>query len=129
MIYLDTSVVLAQLLTEQRRPPAEFWDATLISSRLLEYEVYIVLQGYGLAASHADDARDLIARVALLEMIPEVLERARTPFPVPLRTLDALHLASIDFLREQRQEVQLASYDQRLITAAKRLGINLIALA
>ncbi len=47
---------------------------------------------------------------------------------MPVRTLDALHLASIDFLRVRGQTVELASYDDRLITAARRLGIPIAAL-
>jgi hypothetical protein len=39
VIYLDTSVVLAQLLAEDRRPPAALWTEVLVSSRLLEYEL------------------------------------------------------------------------------------------
>ena len=39
------------------------------------------------------------------------------------RTLDALHLASIEFLRGQRQEVTLASYDLRMLAVARKLGI------
>ena len=35
MIYLDTSVALAWLLTEDRQPSASFRDGTLVSSRLL----------------------------------------------------------------------------------------------
>ena len=38
MIYVDTSVALAHLFAEDRRPPASFWTETLVSSRLLEYE-------------------------------------------------------------------------------------------
>ena len=41
----------------------------------------------------------------------------------PVRTIDALHLASIEFLRAQRQEVSLASYDVRMIDAARKFGI------
>ena len=40
-----------------------------------------------------------------------------------MRTFNALHLASIEFLREQRQKVTLASYDVRLLAAARKLGI------
>jgi hypothetical protein len=43
--------------------------------------------------------------------------------PSPVRTLDALHLASIEFLRAQQVEVELASYDQRQIGVARRLSI------
>ena len=67
-------------------------------------------------------------RVPLLELAPPVLVRALEPFPVPVRTLDALHLASMDFLRTHGQTVRLASYDERLLTVARRLDIDVYAL-
>ena len=57
-----------------------------------------------------------------------MLERALEPFPAPVRTLDALHLASIEFLRSHAQPVALASYDERMVTAARALKIGLFAL-
>ncbi len=65
----------------------------------------------------------MIGRVALVEMVGPVLTRALQPFPVPVRTLDAIHLAAIEFIRAQKQSVQLASYDERLLAAARLLGI------
>jgi hypothetical protein len=65
----------------------------------------------------------LIGRVALIELAPPVLERALAPFPVALRTLDALHLSSIEFLRARGQEIELASYDDRLVAGARALGV------
>jgi hypothetical protein len=50
------------------------------------------------------------------------------PFPVPVRTLDCLHLATIEFIRGQGEPVDLASYDDRLLAAARALGIALSAL-
>jgi hypothetical protein len=47
---------------------------------------------------------------------------------VPVRTLDALHLASVEFLRGRGQTVELASYDDRLGAAAHAMGIPLLAL-
>ena len=61
-------------------------------------------------------------------MVPNVLARALEPFPSPVRTLDALHLASIEFLRGQGQAIQLASYDDRLNVAAKALGVPIAPL-
>lgn len=61
--------------------------------------------------------------VALIELSPPALARALEPFPRSVRTLDALHLASIEFLRSQRQTVRLASYDDRLLEAARALRI------
>ena len=72
--------------------------------------------------------RALVGRVALIELTPPVLARALEPFPKPVRTLDALHLASIDFLRKQGQTVTLASYDSRLIDAARALRIPIYKL-
>ena len=59
----------------------------------------------------------------MIEMIGPVLTRALQPFPVPVRTLDAIHLAAVEFVRGQKQSVQLASYDERLLAAARLLGI------
>ena len=102
MIYVDTSVVLAELLAEDRHPPEEFWSETLVSSRLLEYEIWTHLHALALVDSHGDAGRALIFQVALLEMVSPVLARALEPFPRGVRTLDALHLASIDFLRSRQ---------------------------
>ena len=123
MIYLDTSVALAQLLSEDRRPPDELWGSTVVSSRLLEYELWTRLHARGLAKSHGDLARGLIARVALVELVPPVLVRALEAFAVPVRTLDAIHLASAHFLITQRQHVELASYDDRMTEAAEALDL------
>lgn len=128
MIYLDTSVAVAHLLAEDRHPPDALWSHPLASSRLLEYELWTRLHGRGLGASHGEAARLLLERIAFLELVPTVLARALEPFPVPVRTLDALHLASIEFLRGRGQTLELASYDERLTRAARTLGIPVATL-
>lgn len=124
MIYLDTSVALAQLLAEDRRPPAELWAETLVSSRLLEYELWVRLHARGLAATHGESARTLLSGLAFVELVPQVLRRALEPFERPVRTLDALHLASAFFLADQGHDLQVASYDGRLLEAAASLGLS-----
>jgi uncharacterized protein len=128
VIYVDTSVALAQLLAEDRVPPARLWKESLVSSRLLEYEVWTRIHARRLAQSHDELARLLIGRLALLELAPPVLARALEPFPTHVRTLDALHLASMEFLRERGQKVRLASYDSRMLEAARRLKIPIYSL-
>ena len=123
MIYLDTSVALAQLLAEDRLPDPSVWQEVLVSSRLLEYELWTRVHARRLTDSHSEAVRLLLGRLAFLELAPPVLKRALEPFPIPVRTLDALHLASIEFLREQGQEVSLATYDARLSEAARTLDI------
>ena len=126
MIYLDTSVALAQLLAEDRCPPESLWREALVSSRLLEYEVWNRVNALGLGESHGEAVHALIGRLALLELVPPVLARALQPFPVAVRTLDALHLASVHFLQDQGQQVALASYDTRLNQAARSMEIELV---
>jgi hypothetical protein len=128
MIYLDTSVALAQLWAEDRVPPAALWQAPLIASRLLEYELWNRIHAHGLVRSHGEEARALIGHVALIELAPVVLARALEPFPIPVRTLDALHLASLEFLRSRGQRIELASYDEQMLAAARLLGVPLFAL-
>jgi hypothetical protein len=123
VIYVETSVVLAQLLAEDRVPPATLWEQPLISSRLTEYEVWTRVHGRKLGKSHGEQVRLIIGRLALLELTPVVLTRALEPFPVQVRTLDALHLASLEFLRANGQRVELASYDARLLKAARALHL------
>jgi predicted nucleic acid-binding protein len=129
VIYLDSSVVLAQLLAEDRYPEPTFWqEGPFVASRLLEYEVWNRVNARGLGPSHADDLRALLARLSFLELETPVLARALEPFPVPVRTLDALHLASIAFLQGLGQRPTLATYDSRLAEAANALGIPLVVL-
>lgn len=128
MIYLDTSVALAHLLGEDRAPPATLWNEVLVSSRLLQYELWTRIHARKLASSHGEAVRALLGRVALLELAPPVLARALDPFPVSVRTLDALHLASIEFLRSEGQTIELATYDERLLAAAQALDVEVFAL-
>ncbi len=128
MIYLDSSVALAHILDVARTPPDSLWREALVASRLLEYEVWNRLNARGLGRSHAEEARALMARVAMIELSPLVLGRALEPFPAPVRTLDALHLASLDFLRSRGQSVELATYDDRMAETARAMRIPLTQL-
>lgn len=128
MRYLDSSVVLAELFVEKRRPPEILWKDSLVSSRLLVYEVWAKLHARGLGGELGEQARSLIASLALLEMEPSVLARALEPFPRPIRALDAMHLATADFLRSGGADVSVASYDARMRGAASEMGFELYVL-
>ena len=121
-------MALAQLLAEDQRPPTWLWGETLVASRLLEYELWTRLHARKLANSHAEAAHGFIGPLAWLELSPPVLSRALEPFPKPVRTLDALHLASLDYLRRNGQPIDLASYDRRMRVAAEAMGIHAVDL-
>ncbi len=125
MIYLDTSVALAELFAEDRRPPEALWREPLVSSRLLEYELWTRVNARGAARSHGDAVREILGRVSFVELVPTVMARAVEPFPAPVRTLDALHLAAVHYLAVHGQNVALATYDERMRACAVRLGFEL----
>lgn len=127
MTYVDTSVILAAVLAEDRIPPSGFWEEELAASRLAEYEVHVRLHARGAGAASFESAWNLFQGFEWLEMTPRVLARALEPFPrgLPLRTLDALHLTSALYLRAQGIPVNFASYDLRLRMAAEKLGLEL----
>ena len=116
------------MFREPRSPPAAVWEEDLASSRLLEYEVWNRLNAYGVLASHGDRAQARLARVNLTALSEAALARALEPFPIAVRTLDALHLATMDFLRDRGDTVELASYDNRLLAAAAALGFRAAGL-
>ena len=125
MIYIDASVALAHILVEDRHPPDRLWDEVLVSSRLLEFEVWTRIHARALARSHGDHVQAMLGRIAFFEMVTEVLGRGLDAFPLPVRTLDGLHLATMQFIRAQGQPVRLASYDARMSAAAVALGFPL----
>lgn len=122
MIYLDSSVALAEILSQVPRPTEAFWLQSMISSRLLQFEVWNRVHAYQADAAHHDKARILLRRVGYQEMNVATLARALRPFPVAARTLDGLHLATMDHLRETGIVTALASYDGRLLAAAAAMG-------
>ena len=125
MIYLDSSVVLADLFTERRNVSDSFWREDLVSSRLLEYEVWNRIHFRGLARPKGERAKVLINQIDLIEMTPAILTRALEPFSIALRTLDSLHVASLEYLRVKDRSIVLASYDKRMVAVAVSLNIPL----
>ena len=62
-------------------------------------------------------------RCFVLEVNQAVLDRVRRPFPVePIRTLDAIHLATAELLGELPQLVRIVTRDERVRANARALG-------
>jgi hypothetical protein len=104
------------------------WRQHLVSSRLLEYEVWNRIHAYRLTDTLGENARNLLALVDMVEMTRLVLARALAPFPIPVRTLDGLHLATVEYLHRQDSSLELGSYDEDLKAAATALGIPIAEL-
>ena len=124
VIYVYSSVLLASICWPNiASPPADAWESR---SRLKPAAGL-----RGLARIHANGLTRHMAIRAQARCWsrmnsdgnePGPLARALEPWPVSLRTLDALQLATMDFLRRNDGSIELASYDNRLIAAAQALG-------
>ena len=115
------------LLAEDRTPPETLWQETLWRAVCSNTKSGAGSMRAASAGRTAKGERSLIGRVALLEMAPPVLGRALEPFPMPVRTRRLL-LASVELLRGRGQSIELASYDDRLLSAARAMGIPLLTL-
>ena len=130
--YLDSSVLLRHILLgeEPIRHALEF--PRVVSSELIEIECRRVLHRYRLAGEISDEtltvARErldeVLAGIDLLEMSRQIKQRAMDPFPVNVRTLDALHLATALMVVEDADGLALFSHDEGMNRCARSLGIT-----
>lgn len=79
----------------------------------------------------ARERQATLARAAehwsLLHVEAEVIERARRPFPrEPIRTLDAVHLASALTIRSLVPGVKFLSLDERVRASGRELGFDVV---
>jgi hypothetical protein len=84
-----------------------------------------------LTEAEAADRRAHLASAAahwqVPRIAPEIVDRARQPFPGdPIRTLDAIHLASLLAARSVVRGLGLLSLDDRVRQAAKALGVDVV---
>jgi predicted nucleic acid-binding protein len=137
-LYAESSAILAWLLDEPAAPEVRrlLSDARLIVASdltLIECD-RVLLRASELKdlteAETADRRAHLAAAVSqwqILHIMHEIVDRARQPFSTePIRTLDAIHLASALTARAAVAGLALLSLDERVRTAGKRLGFDLL---
>ena len=135
-VYAESSAVLAWLLDEASgsdvREVLMASDFVVASDLTLIECDRVVLRAVALGelteAEAADRRAHLMTAAAhwhVLRISPEIVERARQPFPgEPVRTLDAIHLASALMARGTLPGLALLSLDERIRRAAAPLGMH-----
>ena len=120
--YLDTSAFIKLVRSEAESAALrrELAGRDLISSSLLVVEGRRAARRYGELASVR--ARAALTAITLLPLDEAVLDAASELNPADLRSLDALHLATVLSLGEDVE--RLYCYDGRLTSAAQSLGIE-----
>jgi len=104
-----------------------------MASELLYVEVRRTLNRYqseGLLSAEALAASigEFQALLAATEQVPisrQILDRAAGPLPAPVRTLDAIHLATaMTWAETNQEEVVFLTHDRQLATAARVCGLQ-----
>jgi predicted nucleic acid-binding protein len=137
-LYAESSAVLSWLMDEplSAKVRAALKTADLIVSSdltLIECDrvLWRAIALRELTEAEAADRRARLVSAAshwqVLRMSPEIIDRARAPFPGdPIRTLDAIHLASALVARASISRLELLTLDDRIRGAAKKLGLNVV---
>lgn len=135
-LYAESSAVLAWLLGEVGEsrvrstlsvaPIVFASDLTLIEcDRVLIRAVTLNALSEAEAANRRSHLQSIAAGWHVLRVAPDIVSRARQPFPAePIRTLDALHLASAITARSAVPDVVLLSLDDRIRRAALAMGFT-----
>ena len=136
-VYLDTSVVLRVVLA-QAEPLGIWgkWDGAC-TSELVAVEGRRALDRLRLDGTLDDDQvgdfHDALARIErsidIVRLTRLVLGRASLPMATPVKTLDALHLATAMLWRERRGvDMLFATHDPQQARAARALGFACVGI-
>jgi predicted nucleic acid-binding protein len=135
--YLDTSALLRLVLRETDALGELLTADALVSSELLVIESLRTIDRLRLqgalsteeAALRRTTVTEWLEAVDLVLLQRPVLARASEPFPTPLGTLDALHLATALVWQDRtRQELVLATHDRDLALAARSFGLKVLGV-
>ena len=137
-VYAESSAVLAWLLDEDSAPEIRKLLAAqdlIVASDLTLIECdRVLLRAASLGELTEADAADRRGHLTetsshwqILRISPEVVDRARRPFPGhPVRTLDAIHLASALVAHAAVPGLQLLTLDDFRRHAAQALGFKIL---
>jgi hypothetical protein len=120
--YLDSSALVKLALAEAETD--SLWDAVeqwqrRVTSKIGIVEVLRTVRRRDPGAEQL--ARRILTHTGLLAVEDGLLVAAVTVEPVPLRALDAIHLASA--LRIRSRLIAFVSYDRQQLEAAEALGL------
>ncbi len=134
--YIDSSV-LVRLVAGQARPLDDWASiAAPVASTLIEVETPRAIDRLRRDGELTERAsvqawsrgRGALRAFRLMDIDAAVRFRAGGPFALPVRSLDAIHLASALLWQEAHPEAELvvATHDERLARAAQAHGLTVI---
>ncbi len=132
--YADASALLRVLFGEPGPVMPLEAKKPVISSRIVEIETFRALDRARLTG-HLDDEdmarkskelRALLQRVHLMAVSDDVIERASRTYPVSIRALDAIHVATAEILAAEGASVDFWTHDKRQALAATARGLDVL---
>lgn len=136
-VYIDSSVLLRVVLAEAGR--LRIWSGitTAVSSELIRLECLRTIDRARVrlhlddrtVATYRADVLEVVDALRLVELDSAVLDRASSPFPTLVGSLDAIHLASALLVRDAFDDLQFATHDEELGVAARATGFTVHGLA
>ena len=130
--YIDSSTLLRYVIRAETSIFQAFALGRCVSSELLEIESRRTLLRYRAEGSfddaQLDEAMTILSRtiesIDLIELDSSIKRRAMEAFPISVKTLDALHLATCLAVRHSETEEALLvfSHDLAMNRAARLLG-------
>lgn len=127
MVYLDASAIVKLVVPEPESAGLRdelARDAVWVSSALARVEVLRALRRTGAPPDSFRFAEELLDRMALVAVDQPVLNAAASAEPAGLRSLDALHLATVLSLVGVDAFV---GYDQRLNATVAAAGLPVLS--
>lgn len=124
MIYLDSSALVKLAITEPESAGLRRWlsgQPNLVHTSSTVIRVEVPRAVWRADPTALPESYRVIRRVVEVELSDEVLARAASVRPMPLRAIDAIHLASALILRDQL--TAFVAYDKRLLDAAAQAGL------
>jgi hypothetical protein len=130
MLYLDTSALVKLTITEDETEALRSWleespEVPRLTSAIAKVELPRTVMRRQAGALFV--AERLLAEIARVHVTREVLDTAKMLQPTPLRSLDAIHLASA--LTVYQHLTAFVSYDRRLLEAAESAGLPIASPA
>jgi uncharacterized protein len=125
-IYLDSSAIVKLAVTEKESTALRRYlrrRAPLVVSALARTEVARSL--FPLGPVEVQRGHNVLSRLELIRVSERILLEAGSLRPPDLRSLDAIHLATMVQLGASLR--RLVTYDSRMFAAAVELGISAVA--
>lgn len=123
--YIDSSAILKLIFTEKETPALDkVMSNKMVTSTLTRVEVKRAVNRINSTKSKV--ANDVLAQLQYIELDSQTLNLAEAFSPdVTLRTLDAIHVASVLRISEAVQGI--ITYDKQMIANAEKMGIKVLS--